>query len=246
MSATPPLFAQIEAALRQRIVRCELAPGDKLPSEAQLEIEFGVSRITVRQALAALRSSGLIEKVNGKGSFVTRPADAPDLGPLRGFYDHMRALGRRTHGTTLSVREVPAPEAAAQALRIEVGTPVTAVTILRLVDDKPLAVGTTWGAHVLMTALVAEDIETNDMMTLLETRLGYRLRSMHTEASAIPAGKLRARQLGVAPEAPLLRMRFTPHDISDRPLCYTDMCYRGDGFSYQAVVKRFPHWPEGQ
>lgn len=244
--STPSLFAQIEATLRQRILRNELAAGDKLPSEAELEVEFGVSRITVRQALAALRSTGLIEKINGKGSFVTRPTDAPDLGPLRGFYDHMRAQGRRTHGKVISVREVAAPDAVAQALHIAPATPVTALTILRLVDDKPLAIGTTWGAKALMGALIDHDVENVDMMTLLESRLGLRLRSMHTEASAVPAGKLRARQLGIEPTAPVLRMRFTPHDISDRPLCYTDMFYRGDGFSYQAVVKRFPHWPEGQ
>jgi len=238
MSATPPLFAQIEATLRQRILRNELVGGEKLPSEAELEVEFGVSRITVRQALASLRASGLIEKINGKGSYVTRPADAPDLGALRGFYDHMRALGRRTHGTTVSVREVAAPQAVAEALHIEPGTPLTAVTIIRLVDDKPLAVGITYGEPALMAALIAADIETNDMMTLLETRLGYRLRSMHTEASAIPAGKLRARQLGIDATAPVLRIRFTPHDVSDRPVCHADTFFRGDGFSYQAVVKR--------
>ncbi|MES2053788.1 MAG: UTRA domain-containing protein [Pseudomonadota bacterium] len=37
---------------------------------------------------------------------------------------------------------------------------------------------------------------------------------------------------------PVLRIKFTPHDVSDRPICYSEMYFRGDGFSYKAVVKR--------
>lgn len=236
--ATLPLFAQIESNLRQRIVDNRLVAGTKLPSEAELEVEFGVSRITVRQALAALHAKGLIEKVNGKGSFVTRPGDAPKLGPLTGFYEHMRARGREAHGKTLSVRQLPATAVAAEALGIAPGTPLTVVTALRLVDGKPVAVGVTHGDPVLMRALLAEDIETNDFMQLLESRMGYRLKSTHTETSAVLAGPVRARQLQIEPGDPVLRIRFTPHDVSDQPLCYSEMHFRGDAFSYKAVVKR--------
>lgn len=238
ITSSLPLFAQIEAKLRQRILANELAPGTKLPSEADLEVEFGVSRITVRQALATLHTSGLIEKINGRGSFVTRPMDAPDLGPLTGFYEHMRARGYRTHGQTVSVRKIAATAPAAEALRILIGSSLTAVTVIRYVDEKPLAVGITFGAHPLMQSMLQEDIETNDVMLLLESRLGYRLRAMHIEASAIAAGKLRARQLDVRPADPVLRVRFTPHDATDQPVCYSEMFFRGDGFSYKASIKR--------
>ncbi|WP_213958961.1 MULTISPECIES: GntR family transcriptional regulator [unclassified Variovorax] len=236
--ANLPLFAQIEAQLRQRIVVNELVAGSKLPSEAELEIEFGVSRITVRQALAALHAKGLIQKVNGKGSFVTRPSDAPKLGPLTGFFDHMRAHGREALGKTLSVREVEAPAAVAEALRLAPGEPVTAITMVRSVDGKPLLYGIAWGEAELVKALIREDIDTNDFMTLLEGRLGFRMKSTHIETSAVPAGKLRARHLGIDAAAPVLRIRFTPHDVTDRPLLHADMYFRGDSFSYKAVIKR--------
>jgi GntR family transcriptional regulator len=236
--ASLPLFAQIEAQLRQRIVVNDLAAGSKLPSEAELEVEFGVSRITVRQALAALHAKGLIQKINGKGSFVTRPSDAPNLGPLTGFFDHMRAHGREALGKTLSVREVEAPAAVAEALKLPSGARVTAVTMVRSVDGKPLLYGIAWGPTELVNALVREDIETNDFMTLLESRLGFRMKNTHIETSAVPAGKLRARHLGIDPDAPVLRIRFTPHDVTDRALLHADMYFRGDSFSYKAVIKR--------
>jgi GntR family transcriptional regulator len=233
-----PLFAQVETALRERILDNRLAAGDKLPSELELEREFGVSRITVRQALSALHAGGFIQKINGKGSFVTRPNELPRLGGLTGFYEHMRAQGHEAHGRTLSVRQVAAPAAAAEALGIEPGTTLMTMTTLRLVDDQPLAVGLTYGPPELIEALLREDTEANDVMVLLESRLGFRLRSTHIETSAVRAGKTRARQLGLEEDAPVLRIRFTPHDVTDRALCYSEMYFRGDAFSYKAVIKR--------
>jgi len=234
----PSLFARIEAELRRRILQGELAQGVKLPSEAALQAEFGVSRITVRQALATLHATGLITTVNGKGSFVTRAGDAPHLGPLTGFYEHMRARGHHAHGRLVSVRSVTADAVVAAALRMAVGTPLTMVTMVRLVDHKPLAVGTAYGEDALVQALLREDIEANDMMSVVESRLGYRLRNTHIETSAMRAGKLRARQLEIAPDDPVLRIDFTPHDIEDRPLMHAQMYFRGDAFRYKAVVKR--------
>jgi GntR family transcriptional regulator len=224
--------------LRQQILDNRLAPGDKLPSESELERRFGVSRITVRHALDTLRAGGLITKVNGKGSFVTQASDAARLGPLTGFYDHMRARGHAAFGRLISVRQVPADALQAQALALPQGSPLTVVTMLRLVDDKPVAIGVSCAPPQLMQALLREDLEANDTMTLLESRLGYRLRCTHIETSALRAGKARARRLGITPDAPVLRIRFTPHDVSDRPLVYSEMFFRGDAFSYKAVVKR--------
>lgn len=231
------MFARIEADLRARILRNQLPPGSKLPSEAELEAHFGVSRITVRQALAELRAGGLIQKINGKGSFVTRAGDAPSLGPLTGFYEHMRAKGRKAHGRILSSRRVGATAATGAALRVARGAPLMAVKMLRLVDKRPLAVGTAWGEVSLMQALLREDVESNDMLTLLESPLGHRLACTHVESSAVRAGKS-ASQLELQADDPVLHMRFVPHDVGGKPLLYAEMLFRGDAFSYKAIVKR--------
>ncbi|MBP6813931.1 MAG: GntR family transcriptional regulator, partial [Burkholderiaceae bacterium] len=84
-----PLFAQVREHLRRSILEGTLAPGDRLPSESALIDQHGVSRITVRQALADLQSAGLIDTVNGKGSFVTRPDHPTTLGPLVGILETM-------------------------------------------------------------------------------------------------------------------------------------------------------------
>ena len=233
-----PLFAQVEARLREDILEKRLLPGAKLPSEAELEAAFGVSRITVRQALAALLAEGLIENLNGKGSFVTQPDATSQLGPLTGFYEHMRARGDVARGRTLSVREAAASAATAKALRLDEGAPLTQITIVRSVNDEPMAYGILYAEPALARALLAHDLDTRDVMSVLESSLGFRLKSTHIEAGAVAAGKLRGRLLQVAPIAPLLRIRFTPHDVNNIPLCYAEVYFRADRFDYRAVVKR--------
>lgn len=233
-----PLFAQVQHSLRQGILQGRLAPGQKLPSESQLQSQFEVSRITVRQALSALQAEGLIETFNGRGSFVTQPANAPRLGMLTGFYDHMRAKGHSAEGRILSVRTVKATARLAHVLRIEAGAPLASISTVRLADGEAVVIGRLVMQPGLAQRLLAHDLETADAMAVLEAQLGYRLDSTHIEASAVAAGVERGRALGVAPAAPLLRMSFVPHDIEDRPLLFAEMFFRPDRFSYKAVIRR--------
>lgn len=232
------MFSRLADSLRRDILANRMPPGHKLPSESDLQGSFGVSRITVRQALASLHAEGLIEKVNGKGSFVTRPNKLPDMGPLIGFYEHMRKQGRNAIGRILSVRTVSAPAAAAHALDVPLGHPLMAMRSLRLVDGKPLAFVLAYAEPKLMRSLIQEDVNTNDVVVLLETRLGHRLRSNRIEAQAITASAAHAKLLEVARGVPLLRIDFTPVDISGQSMVYSEMYFRGDSFTYKALVKR--------
>ncbi|MEU1194714.1 GntR family transcriptional regulator [Streptomyces sp. NPDC005813] len=72
------LYQQVAAAIRQAILTGEFEPESLLPSEAQLMTRYGVSRPTVRNAIAALRAEGLIDVRHGKGSFV-RASSQPTL-----------------------------------------------------------------------------------------------------------------------------------------------------------------------
>jgi GntR family transcriptional regulator len=70
------LYQQVAAVMREAILSGEFAPDSMLPSEAQLMTRYGVSRPTVRNAIAALRAEGLIDVRHGKGSFVRSPSNA--------------------------------------------------------------------------------------------------------------------------------------------------------------------------
>ena len=233
-----PLFRQLANDLRQRIIDRSLAAGTKLPSEQELAQTHGVSLITVRQALSRLHGERLIQKINGKGSFVTEPEDAPDLGPMRGFYEHMRFKGHTVRGKLLSVRTMPAPEAAAHALGVPTGSALRGFNLLRLVDDKPFCVGMTLGTPDFIRRLLDEDVESNDSMSLLESRLGYRLKALQSETCAVRAGAERARRLHTRADAPLLRIRFVPIDIGGNALSFSEIFFLGEQFNYKTMASR--------
>ncbi|MCX5591757.1 GntR family transcriptional regulator [Alcaligenes endophyticus] len=233
-----PLFEQLKECLRQDILKLRLAPGQKLPSEQKMQQQFGVSRITVRQALSALQSDGLIETINGKGSFVTRPANAPRLGMLSGFFDYMRSRGKVAQGRVLSVRKAPSSKLISDALKVPAGTVLTTIQSLRLVNDTPVTVGRIVAPCALAEQLLQADLDNEDVMTLLESDCHIRLESTHIEASAVTAGEVRARQLEIASGSPLLRIRFVPHDLSGKALIFAEMYFRPDQFSYRAIIRR--------
>ncbi|GGO32219.1 GntR family transcriptional regulator [Gemmobacter aquaticus] len=76
------LVVQVRDAIRAQIVAGQFKPGDRLPSEARLTQDFGVSRTVVREAIAALRSDGLVEPRQGAGVFVLTPPSEEAL-PFR-------------------------------------------------------------------------------------------------------------------------------------------------------------------
>lgn len=238
MPVTLPKFKEIEQVLRQRILDSLWPPGAKLPSESELTTEFAVSRITVRQALAGLHNEGLIEKVNGKGSFVARPSERPDLGPLSGFYEAGRAKGKLAYGRLASARMIKAPAFAVSALGLEAGERVFCVSTVRFWDDAPVGYFQVMGPEARMRRLAEEDLETNDIMTLLETQLGFRLKELSCESTAIAASAEVARRLDVPEGFPLLRIRSTPFDIEGHPLCCAELYFRGDRFSYKWTLAR--------
>ena len=92
-----PLHAQIEHWLTGVIGAGGLVPGDRLPREADLAATLGVSRMTLRQALATLEAGGILERKTGRtgGTFVTEPRIECDLTGLAGFTEQMRRANVR-------------------------------------------------------------------------------------------------------------------------------------------------------
>lgn len=88
-----PLYKQLAAHLLQRIASGELKAGERLPSEPELMAAHGVSRVTVRQAIALLARSGKTSAYRGKGTFVASRTVRHDLDALQGFYQSLLSQG---------------------------------------------------------------------------------------------------------------------------------------------------------
>lgn len=237
-SLTEPLFLQVRNLLRKEILAKRLRPGAKLPSESDIQVAFSVSRITVRKALSELSAEGLIETVNGKGSFVTRPANAPLLGQLAGFNAVMHSRGLRTSGYLISALMGKIDSRASHALSLQANTEVMTITTMRIVENSPTAISILVCEPDMGQQLLSLEVESKDVMELLEEKLELHLESAQIEASAVSASAEDSELLGISLGTPLLVMHFVPYNMLGQPLLYAEMRFRNDRFSYRTVVKR--------
>ena len=134
------LWQAIKEALAGEISAGHYAPGSKMPSEAELSRRFGVNRHTVRQALAALASDGLVRARRGAGVFVTPPAIEYALG-VRPRFHHQIAAGGKVPGrrfSRLETRGADAREAERLGLSAA-GAMVHVVEGVSLIDASPVS-----------------------------------------------------------------------------------------------------------
>src|SRR3984957_9401851 len=134
-----PLYYQIQRALMDKIHSGELSTGDPLASEEELARLYQVSRMTARQALHGLKTSGFAVSQKGRGTFVTRPKLEKNIMHLRGFTEDMKHLGMVPSSKLLEQTVVKATTDLAEQLRVDPDDLVMRLRRLRLADGIPMA-----------------------------------------------------------------------------------------------------------
>lgn len=135
------LWRQIATAMDRDIASGRYRPGDRLPTEGELALRFGVNRHTVRRAMEELEGRGLVRIEQGRGSFVAEDVLDYQLGPRTRFSENIRSQNREPAGRILRIAEVTAEAGVAEALGIRRGRAVIFVERLALADGRPIVIG---------------------------------------------------------------------------------------------------------
>lgn len=232
-----PRYSQIISYYQSLIESGKLTEGEKIPTEEAIGELFGVSRITVRQALDGLAQGGYIYKIQGKGSFVSAKKAGMQLNHLVGFSDEMRSIGM-TPSTVLIDQCLEAPsEAVAAALGLDASQKVYLISRVRCADDIPMAV-----EKVCMPFSRFSGIETQDLSQSLYAMLKQRYGCEPAKASqSIQAGLANssdAKLLQIKVGAPVLRITRTAFDSNNVPFEYTESVYRGDKYVFNVTLEK--------
>lgn len=223
-----PQYRQIELALRTRLAT--MRPGERLPSDTDLCREFGVSRMTARNAMQRLAADGLVQRIPGLGSFVVEPPAHRYADRLTAFTHEMEAQGRTPSSRLLARETRPATDADARALDLRPGEPVVLVRRLRLADGVPMAVESAVLIRRTAAAVMAADLETGSLHETL-ARAGFQLRRGKATITAEAATPADARLLGIGESEPLLVERRVIVDVHGQPVEATESRYPGERYA---------------
>lgn len=138
------LWLQVAEALKSEIESGQHEAGAQLPTEPELMRHFGVSRFTVRQAMAHLQSNGIVRVEQGRGTFVAAPPMVYNISRRTRFSRNLREQGIEPGREQVSHEIIPAPEYVAEALKIPVGTSVIRQLGNRTADGTPISASETY------------------------------------------------------------------------------------------------------
>ena len=223
--------AQVREILEQ-LIDTELHPGDAIPSERALVARLGVSRVTVRQAIADLVDAGALERVHGKGTYVTGPQVDSRL-HLTSFSREMRARGLMPATVVLSASEEEADDDSAYALRIRPGRPVIRVERLRTADGTPMAYEVGLYPASLFPGLLQRELGT--LYDVFASEYGVVVTRGEQTVRAESADAHQARILGVAKRAPLLVQERVTY-AGDQVIELSRSWYRADRYRIHMAI----------
>ncbi len=238
MLSPVPLYSQIRELLRLRIFDGTYKSHQQMPSENEMVRLFGVSRITIRQALNDLQKEGLIFKIHGKGTFVSKPKAVQNLMRLEGLGEALAGGGHEIYSQVLEHRLVRAGQRVATRLQIGEKDEVMEIRRVRCLDREPISLDVTYLPAALGQRIVKEDLPRRDIFVILENDYGIALGNAELQIEAICADSVLAAALNLVTGAALLRIERLTFTADHAPLDFEYLYYRGDAFQYRLELER--------
>ena len=217
MNARVPRYHRIAESLRDRIHGGRLMPGTRLDNQRALAKSFGVTLMTLRQALELLERENLIARRHGLGTFVAAPSIDYDILQLRRFAGDLSAQGEHVTTRLLGGRVARADRRVSDALGLPARARVVQLERLRLVDGHPMSL-----QRSFLAVPVGEEV--------LEFKLGITIERARESVSAVRLGRREARELGCRPGVPAFESERVSYDPTGAPVVFDRVFIPGDRF----------------
>lgn len=230
------LYHQLERILIDLINKGILKENDKLPSERELCEDYEVSRTTARQAVTELERKGYIFKVHGKGTFVSPKVYKQQLLKFYSFTEEMKKINKKPSSKILSFKMIKVDSKIRKKLNILNDSNIYKITRLRLADEEPIMIETTYLPLDRFTNLTEDTLRKSPMYDIFREVYSVNITKAVESFKPIIIDNMDANELGVNKGTPAMRIERITLE-KENVVEYTISVARGDKFEYIVTLK---------
>ncbi len=228
--SSSPLYHQLMQRIADDIEKGNYPVGSRIPPEHELEETYQVSRVTVRRALAELTAEGLLERKQGKGTFVSTPRISQDLKSIHSFHDSCKMNGVKAGTRVVHVTEMDADATDIADLNLRQGDRVVETLRVRSADGEPVALEKN---HFSTVYSYLENENLNGSLYNVLRDYGVEPKQATHDISMTFATEAQAKLLNIETGSPLMRLKEVVYDQKGRPLHNSVQLIRGDRFVFR-------------
>ena len=214
------------------IKKNELKVGDRLPSESELSKILGISRLTLRETFNALKNDGLINSIQGKGTFLLGDVNnIPNtLNHNLGISEMIIASGYKPGVSHFEKKLVKAEPSFAAKIGVKEGTDILVLKRIRTADDKPVVYSQDYFVPRLSAQFLGIEDENVSIYDFLETSCGLSIGTGFAEILPVLAEDWLAEWLEISPGQPVQMIKQVVTDSRGKPLIYAEEYLRAECF----------------
>lgn len=222
-----PRYQQLKDHIIDKISSGDLKPADRVPSENELVESAGVSRMTANRALKELNSEGYVERIAGRGTFVSDYRSRSHLLEVHNIADEIKMRGGVHSSEVLTLETLPADQKASEALRVAIGASVNHVSVVHLENDVPIQLELRYVRAAFAPEFLKQDFVATTPSAYL-TGIAPLQEAEQVVRAAIPNANVRRLLAMAAEEATLVVSRRTWS--RGRPVTYARLYHPGDRY----------------
>jgi GntR family transcriptional regulator len=233
-----PLYQRLRDQLAEQIANNRWRPGEAIPTEAALSSEYCLSTGTVRKAIDMLVADNILERQQGRGTFIRRPQFQSSL--FR-FFRFQTASGERQvpESRILSMEPMAAPAAVAQMLGLPSGSPVIRMLRLRLLDAQPVLAEEIWLPRIQFHALLEIDMAQQGplLYPIYEEFCGQVVAYAEETLTADAVDDVNARLLHIPVNSPVVVIERLARNYAGQPLEWRRSRGHASHFRYSVEIR---------
>lgn len=226
-----PLYFQLKEHILKDIT-VNYSPGDVLPSEGEIEKQYGVSRITVRKAIEELSREGIVVKKQGKGTFVQEEKILYDANIIGSLTQRLEKQNHILKTKTIEYITITEAHHAKELLQCD---KLLCIKRYRTLDNKPFAIMLNY-IDITKVPNLEKTFNIESLYTFYKEQYNIKFYYAEETVEAKSATKEHSKHLGVSASFPLLSLQRLSYDKKHKPTEYSDIVIRSDMYKHKIIL----------